>query len=149
MIRIMTKTLLSLVAVAALAGLATFLINSFGFVAAIAVGVVAVIGWAVAAWYYADDTPMLAPRNTPGRVTFLQIVQDFFRDLVATTRPIWLRLWLNIQFVAVLGVDAVALATPEMRDTIMSSPWFAVAFVALNLIARYGSTPAHAPVMAR
>jgi hypothetical protein len=43
--------------------------------------------WLFLTWYCADDQPMFgAPR--PGRVTFKQVVQNFFKDVRETAHPL-------------------------------------------------------------
>lgn len=135
----------ALVAVLALA-LTAFVISRFGFVGALACAGVAIAGWAVSTWYFRDDTPLFAPW-TPGRVTFVEVLQGFFRDVAEIARPVWTRLWLNLPFVAVMAVDAVAMMTPELRHSLfLDAPIGGAALVVLTLLARYGSTPAHPPI---
>ncbi|GIK48048.1 MAG: hypothetical protein BroJett013_07450 [Alphaproteobacteria bacterium] len=42
-------------------------------------------------WYCADDQPVLGPAR-PGRVTFKQVVQNFFRDVADLCAPLFTRL---------------------------------------------------------
>lgn len=135
---------------ALVAGSAIVLTDKLGLIGLAIVGVVVVVGWLVATWYYRDNTPVFAPDNTPGRVTFKQVVVDALHDIAALTRPVWMRLWLNLQFVAVIAVDAVALATPQLREALfIDSPIGGAVLVVLTLVARYGSTPAHPPIASR
>ena len=146
----MTKTALIVFiasAVLALAGLAGVFVVS-PVVALIAIGLALGAGWLFAAWYYADPTPVLASGNEPGRVTFFLLLQRIFRGVGALTRPLWMRAWLNLPFGAVMAVDAVSMMQPELREAIFGNLYGGLALIALNLVARYGSTGAHAPVAA-
>lgn len=113
--------------------------------AAAAFALIALGVWLFLTWYFADQQPMLGPAHA-GRVTFKQVVQGVLRDIADTTRPLWMRVWLNAPFVAIMALDAVSLMQEPMRNAILGNAWGAGAFIALNLIARYGSTAAHAPV---
>lgn len=111
----------------------------------LAIGFTVVFGWLFATWYFADDEPMFG-RGSTTRVTFKNVLANAVFDIVELLRPIWLRVWLNLPFVAVIALDAVALMQPDMREAIVGNHWGGIALVVLNLVARYGSTPAHAPV---
>lgn len=143
----MSKLVSLIVAAAVLVasfGLVGFLFNSPAITLALIVAS-ALAGVLGCAWYYADDEPVMGP-DTPERVTFFKLLQRIFRGIGAITRPIWIRVWLNLPFGAVIAVDGVAMLTPELREAIFGNVYGALALVALNLVARYGSTPAHAPV---
>lgn len=152
MIRIM-KNVPAFIALACLlallVGSALIAVSNFGLAGLAGVVVVAAIGWAVASWYFADETPLFAPKTTAGRVTFVAVIQGFFRDCSEIARPVWMRVWLNAPVAAVVVLDGVSLMQDDMRSAIMANPYMAGAIIGLNLIARYGSTPAHAPVAPR
>jgi hypothetical protein len=112
---------------------------------AVALVVCALAAWLVCTWYFADDTPLLAP-NQAGRVTFKAVLKNALHDLSELTRPIWLRVWLNAPTFAVIAVDAVSLLQEELRAALFGNFWGGLALVLLNLVARYGATPAHAPI---
>lgn len=148
------KNLAPILAFTALAvlviGSAIIFIDNFGpFVGtglvAAAVGVV----WLLCTWWFADDTPAFGPNDGSRRVTFVDVIQNTLRDVSKITRPLWMRAWLNLPFVAVMGVDAVSMLQPEAQQAIWHNPYTATALIILNLVARYGSTAAHAPIASR
>lgn len=104
--------------------------------------------WLFVTWYHADDQPVFGP-NATGRVTFKTVVKNALHDLIEITRPVWMRVWLNAPFAAVMAVDAVSLMQEDLRNAIFGNFYGGIALVALNLLARYGSTAAHPPVAAR
>lgn len=108
---------------------------------------VAIVAWLVLTWYHADSEPVFGPASRE-RISFKTVVKNAFHDIVEITRPLWLRLWLNAPFAAVVVLDAVALLQEPLRTALVGNFYGGLAFVALNLIARYGSTPAHPPVAA-
>lgn len=120
----MDSTLLICIAVVALAGVAA---------------------WLFFTWYHADDEPVFA-RDNGNRVTFKIVLQSALRDLAEITRPLWLRAWLNAPFIAVMALDAVSLLQESLRNAIFGNTMGGLALVALNLLARYGATAAHAPI---
>lgn len=148
------KNLAPLIAFACLAALvvgsAIVLTDKLGLLGLIAVAGVVILGWLFATWWFADDQPAFAPGgDRSGRVTFVTVVKNALHDLIQITRPTWMRVWLNLPFCAVMGVDAVSMLQPDAQQAIWHNPYTATALIVLNLVARYGSTPAHAPVASR
>lgn len=108
----------------------------------------AVFAWLVATWYFADDEPLFGHASAE-RITFKQVICNVFCDIAEVTRPAWMWLWLNAPFAAQVAANGVILMDETLRTTVFGHFWGAVALVAANLLARYGSTAAHAPIPRR
>lgn len=109
----------------------------------------ALLVWLFLTWYHADDEPVFGPASRE-RVTFKTVVRNALHDLQEITRPAWMRLWLNAPFVATMTLDAVTMLHPDLRQALFVDNWIGGgALILLTLLARYGSTPAHAPVSSR
>lgn len=142
------KVIALLCLLALLAGAALVITSNFGLAGAIGLAIAAIAGWLVATWYFRDNEPLFGPA-TPNRVTFKQVVVDALHDAAALTKPIWMRLWLNIPFAAVVAANGVVLMDDQMRAAVFGDFWGGIVMVGAALLIRYGSTPAHPPVATR
>lgn len=90
--------------------------------------VLALAGWLVATWYFADDEPLFG-RFSAARVTFKHVLAN----AIADARELFDRLT-NMTAVALVSLNAVVLATPEIKTALLSSSWGLGALIALNLV---------------
>ena len=85
--------------------------------------------WLIATWYFADNEPVLGPASDK-RVTFRQVLINAIED----ARALFDRLT-NTVAVALVSLNAVVLATPEIKSALLASPWGLAALLGLNLFA--------------
>lgn len=103
------------------------------------------LGWLVATWYFADNTPAFAPKSAD-RITFKVVIKNALHDLAEITRPAWKWVWLNMPFVSVVAANGVILMSDQMRAAVFGDFWGGIVMVGAALLIRYGSTPAHQPI---